>query len=115
MGMWGPKPGLARYDDNAAMRVNMLALACLLPSVINVVNLKDERVKTLLGACVGICVVTFAATMRLVGVVSKATLKRGMFGYDINKRGTPQGEVKVPEVGRCKLDPGLKAPPGFKV
>jgi len=28
-------------------------------------------------------------------VASKYVLKRNLFGYDINKKGTPQGTVKV--------------------
>ena len=36
-------------------------------------------------------------TARLVPVVAAATLKRGMWGKDINKRGTPAGQAQVPE------------------
>jgi UDP-N-acetylglucosamine--dolichyl-phosphate N-acetylglucosaminephosphotransferase len=43
------------------------------------------------------CVVCFFATKKLTGTVQRLTLKRGMFGYDINKKGTPAGEVRVPE------------------
>lgn len=35
------------------------------------------------------------ATVRFIPVVKQYTLKRGMFGLDINKRGTPAGDVKV--------------------
>ena len=34
-------------------------------------------------------------TARLVPVVAAATLKRGMWGKDINKRGTPAGQAQV--------------------
>jgi UDP-N-acetylglucosamine--dolichyl-phosphate N-acetylglucosaminephosphotransferase len=39
----------------------------------------------------------FWATLRLVPPVRAATLRRGLFGLDINKRGTPAGAVPVPE------------------
>ncbi|KAK7344965.1 hypothetical protein VNO77_15272 [Canavalia gladiata] len=36
-------------------------------------------------------------TVKMIPVASKYVLKRNLFGYDINKKGTPQGNVKVPE------------------
>eukprot|EP00268_Persea_americana_P031973 TRINITY_DN3128_c0_g2_i4.p1 TRINITY_DN3128_c0_g2~~TRINITY_DN3128_c0_g2_i4.p1 ORF type:complete len:466 (-),score=45.23 TRINITY_DN3128_c0_g2_i4:395-1678(-) len=39
----------------------------------------------------------FVAAVRLIPVASRYVLKRNLFGYDINKKGTPQGAVKVPE------------------
>lgn len=33
----------------------------------------------------------------MIPVASKYVLRRNLFGYDINKKGTPQGSVKVPE------------------
>ncbi|XVF07163.1 hypothetical protein REPUB_Repub06bG0114900 [Reevesia pubescens] len=39
----------------------------------------------------------FFLTQRMIPVASRYVLKRGLFGFDINKKGTPQGTVKVPE------------------
>lgn len=39
----------------------------------------------------------FAMTVWLIPIVANYTLKKGMYGMDINKRGTPGGEVKIPE------------------
>ncbi|CAN1316041.1 UDP-N-acetylglucosamine--dolichyl-phosphate N-acetylglucosaminephosphotransferase [Linum perenne] len=39
----------------------------------------------------------FFLTVRLIPVASRYVSRRNMFGYDINKKGTPQGTVKVPE------------------
>ncbi|XP_077240165.1 uncharacterized protein LOC143881064 [Tasmannia lanceolata] len=39
----------------------------------------------------------FFVTVRLIPVASSYLLRRNLFGYDINKKGTPQGSVKVPE------------------
>ncbi|XP_057982675.1 uncharacterized protein LOC131167799 [Malania oleifera] len=39
----------------------------------------------------------FFLTLCLIPVASRYVLRRNLFGYDINKKGTPQGSVKVPE------------------
>ncbi|PIA53040.1 hypothetical protein AQUCO_01000718v1, partial [Aquilegia coerulea] len=36
-------------------------------------------------------------TILLIPVATKYLLRRNLFGYDINKKGTPQGSIKVPE------------------
>ncbi|KAL5137934.1 UDP-N-acetylglucosamine--dolichyl-phosphate N-acetylglucosaminephosphotransferase [Glycine soja] len=36
-------------------------------------------------------------TVKMIPVASRYVQKRNLFGYDINKKGTPQGTVKVPE------------------
>ncbi|KAK7355217.1 hypothetical protein VNO80_14467 [Phaseolus coccineus] len=36
-------------------------------------------------------------TVKMIPVASRYVQKRNLFGYDINKKGTPQGNVKVPE------------------
>lgn len=37
----------------------------------------------------------FVITVRLIPVAARYLLRRNLFGYDINKKGTPQGAVKV--------------------
>ncbi|KAL9237939.1 hypothetical protein vseg_012430 [Gypsophila vaccaria] len=39
----------------------------------------------------------FLMTVKLIPVASRYVIRRSLFGFDINKRGTPQGNVKVPE------------------
>lgn len=39
----------------------------------------------------------FFLTLAMIPVASRYVLRRNMFGYDINKKGTPQGSIKVPE------------------
>ncbi|KAI8559095.1 hypothetical protein RHMOL_Rhmol04G0148000 [Rhododendron molle] len=41
--------------------------------------------------------VAFLVTLSMIPVASRYVLRRNLFGYDINKKGTPQGSVKVPE------------------
>ncbi|XP_048127116.1 UDP-N-acetylglucosamine--dolichyl-phosphate N-acetylglucosaminephosphotransferase-like [Rhodamnia argentea] len=45
----------------------------------------------------GLSLAGFFATVKLIPVASTYVLRRNLFGYDINKKGTPQGTVKVPE------------------
>ncbi|XP_075512804.1 uncharacterized protein LOC142548399 [Primulina tabacum] len=39
----------------------------------------------------------FFITISMIPVASKYVLRRNLFGYDINKKGTPEGSIKVPE------------------
>ncbi|KAI3472237.1 hypothetical protein Pfo_029725 [Paulownia fortunei] len=39
----------------------------------------------------------FFITVSMIPVASKYVLRRNLFGYDINKKGTPDGSIKVPE------------------
>jgi UDP-N-acetylglucosamine--dolichyl-phosphate N-acetylglucosaminephosphotransferase len=40
---------------------------------------------------------TFIPVYRMIPTVKQYTLKAGLSGKDINKKGTPAGEVPVPE------------------
>ena len=85
-------------DGRRRFDVVVLASACLLPVAYAYRHaIRASGLRHLIGITTVICALCYVATKRLVGVVQRLTLKRGMFGYDINKRGTPAGEVKVPE------------------
>ncbi|KAI3968183.1 hypothetical protein MKX01_018486 [Papaver californicum] len=45
----------------------------------------------------GLSFLGFIITLILIPVASRYVLRRSLFGYDINKKGTPQGLIKVPE------------------
>ncbi|RZC82991.1 hypothetical protein C5167_045777 [Papaver somniferum] len=45
----------------------------------------------------GLSFAGFIITLILIPVASRYVLRRNLFGYDINKKGTPQGLIKVPE------------------
>ncbi|KAJ4706353.1 UDP-N-acetylglucosamine--dolichyl-phosphate N-acetylglucosaminephosphotransferase [Melia azedarach] len=45
----------------------------------------------------GLSLVGFFITQKMIPVASRYVLRRNLFGYDINKKGTPQGTIKVPE------------------
>lgn len=42
-------------------------------------------------------VLLFFFTKYIMGIYKDLVLNKGIFGMDINKRGTPAGEVKIPE------------------
>ncbi|KAK4432086.1 UDP-N-acetylglucosamine--dolichyl-phosphate N-acetylglucosaminephosphotransferase [Sesamum alatum] len=44
-----------------------------------------------------VSIIGFLITVRMIPVASKYVLRRNLFGYDINKKGTPDGSIKVPE------------------
>ncbi|XP_042378302.1 UDP-N-acetylglucosamine--dolichyl-phosphate N-acetylglucosaminephosphotransferase-like isoform X2 [Zingiber officinale] len=39
----------------------------------------------------------FVVAVRMIPVAARYVLRRNLFGFDINKKGTPQGAIKVPE------------------
>lgn len=43
----------------------------------------------------GLSLAGFFVTQRMIPVASRYVLRRNLFGFDINKKGTPQGTVKV--------------------
>ncbi|RXH76775.1 hypothetical protein DVH24_019663 [Malus domestica] len=45
----------------------------------------------------GLSLAGFFVTVKMIPIASRYVLRRNLFGYDINKKGTPQGTVKVPE------------------
>ncbi|KAL6141360.1 hypothetical protein ACLB2K_059649 [Fragaria x ananassa] len=45
----------------------------------------------------GLSLAAFFVTVKMIPVASRYVLRRNLFGYDINKKGTPQGTLKVPE------------------
>ena len=50
-----------------------------------------------LGLLVAVSIIAAQVTNSLIGTVKQWTLKAGLGGFDINKKGTPAGEHKVPE------------------
>ncbi|XP_059309793.1 uncharacterized protein LOC132060916 [Lycium ferocissimum] len=55
----------------------------------------ELRKSILINAIVSL--IGFFVTVTMIPVASKYVLRRNLFGYDINKKGTPQGSIKVPE------------------
>ncbi|CAN6200138.1 unnamed protein product [Urochloa humidicola] len=47
--------------------------------------------------CGAMSLVGFFIVLKLIPIAARYHLRRRMFGYDINKKGLPTGEIKVPE------------------
>uniref|UniRef100_A0A1J3HLE8 UDP-N-acetylglucosamine--dolichyl-phosphate N-acetylglucosaminephosphotransferase n=1 Tax=Noccaea caerulescens TaxID=107243 RepID=A0A1J3HLE8_NOCCA len=57
----------------------------------------DSELKRSILINAGLSLLGFFVTLKMIPVAARYVLRRNMFGFDINKRGTPQGEIKVPE------------------
>lgn len=55
----------------------------------------DAQLKRSIFINAGLSVFGFFVTLRMIPVASKYLLRRNMFGFDINKKGTPKGSVQV--------------------
>ena len=43
----------------------------------------------------GLSLVSYATCVKMIPIVKIYNIKAELFGYDINKRGTPAGEIKM--------------------
>jgi len=43
------------------------------------------------------CNIMYIFTLKVIPTIMPLCLKADLFGYDINKKGTKEGEIKVPE------------------
>ncbi|GKV51556.1 hypothetical protein SLEP1_g58198 [Rubroshorea leprosula] len=57
-------------------------------------NIEQELKRSIL-INAGLSLAGFFVTLKMIPVASRYVLRRSLFGYDINKKGTPQGTVKV--------------------
>lgn len=55
----------------------------------------DSELKKSVLINAGLSLAGFFVTVKMIPVASRYVLRRNLFGYDINKKGTPQGTVKV--------------------
>lgn len=88
-----------------AARLAALCALSLAPAATLLVLVGDQAVRRSLLVSLGLSAVACVGTVRMIPAVVRMTLRRGMFGYDLNKRGTPAGEEKVPEA--LGLVPGI--------
>lgn len=86
----------ARETPQRALRV--LAIACLLPAAwVLAVQLTDERTRYSILTSAAVSVAGFFAALRLIPLTRAYTLRAGLSGLDINKKGSREGEKPVPE------------------
>ncbi|XP_073013343.1 uncharacterized protein [Typha latifolia] len=57
----------------------------------------ESDLRRSIGICAAMSFGGFVIALRMIPVAARYVLRRNLFGYDINKKGTPQGAIKVPE------------------
>jgi UDP-N-acetylglucosamine--dolichyl-phosphate N-acetylglucosaminephosphotransferase len=78
------------------LRIGLFALAvCAVPAILFLFLEIDHVARNAILINFGMSVLGFFLTVRMIPVVVPYVLKRNMFGYDINKRGSPAGEIKM--------------------
>lgn len=60
-------------------------------------RIEDEKARQVLGASCAVAVLGFFLTRYLIPPVTSKTAARGIAGKDLNKKGTPAGDVAIPE------------------
>eukprot|EP00192_Tetraselmis_astigmatica_P012961 CAMPEP_0117655980 /NCGR_PEP_ID=MMETSP0804-20121206/4562_1 /TAXON_ID=1074897 /ORGANISM="Tetraselmis astigmatica, Strain CCMP880" /LENGTH=410 /DNA_ID=CAMNT_0005462355 /DNA_START=130 /DNA_END=1359 /DNA_ORIENTATION=- len=85
----------SRYTGLAGL-VSLWLVPCLL-AFVRLLLVGSARTCASLLICAAVSVAGFYATKKLIPVIARSTQNRGLFGYDINKKGTVAGEKKVPE------------------
>ncbi|GLJ49675.1 hypothetical protein SUGI_1054170, partial [Cryptomeria japonica] len=98
-----PAEATVSKDDSPLIQpkykqILLIALICLCPYLYMLCYCDIEgelRISILINMVMSIG--AFFATVFIIPVASKYVLRRNMFGYDINKKGSPQGSIKVPE------------------
>jgi UDP-N-acetylglucosamine--dolichyl-phosphate N-acetylglucosaminephosphotransferase len=79
------------------LQLAALAVLGLMGPAYAVSQIADEKTRRSIYLSCAVSIIAFFATRYLIPKVAAKTLKRGICGKDINKRGTPAGEVPVPE------------------
>ncbi|KAK8965233.1 hypothetical protein KSP40_PGU019017 [Platanthera guangdongensis] len=57
----------------------------------------EEELRWSIAICFAMSFAGFFLSLKMIPVAARYLLRRNLFGYDINKNGTPQGMIRVPE------------------
>ncbi|KAK8916581.1 hypothetical protein KSP39_PZI023185 [Platanthera zijinensis] len=57
----------------------------------------EEELRWSIAICFAMSFAGFFLSLKMIPVAARYLLRRNLFGYDINKNGTPQGLIRVPE------------------
>lgn len=85
--------------------LHLLSIVCFAPCLLPYTKIADNRTRYSILISALISVLGFFATKRLVPLIKTRTLKAGLYGHDINKKGSKEGEKRIPE--SLGLAPGL--------
>eukprot|EP00879_Flechtneria_rotunda_P024984 GHRR01026512.1.p1 GENE.GHRR01026512.1~~GHRR01026512.1.p1 ORF type:complete len:328 (+),score=83.59 GHRR01026512.1:144-1127(+) len=75
----------------------VLAVAGLAAPVFFLFQIQDQKTFRSIVFSAFVSLLGFLATKWLIPIVASKTLRRGICGKDLNKKGTPAGEVPIPE------------------
>ncbi|KAL6745190.1 glycosyl transferase family 4-domain-containing protein [Haematococcus lacustris] len=75
----------------------LLALLCAALPAYAFTLISDAKTRQLISASAIVSILGFFATRYLIPAVASKTASRGICGKDLNKKGTPAGEVPIPE------------------
>lgn len=81
----------------ARSSLTIFALIGFIPQFVAFFTIPDKRTQYSVLVSTVISIIAFAATKRLIPVLQRRTLKAGLYGKDINKKGTEAGEKPIPE------------------
>lgn len=89
-----PEPPIAPAKVYLIFKISLIFLIPYFYLIFYHYDIESElRRSILINAIVSL--IGFFVTVTMIPVASKYVLRRNLFGYDINKKGTPQGSVKV--------------------
>ncbi|GMP86621.1 hypothetical protein CsSME_00039330 [Camellia sinensis var. sinensis] len=90
------EPPIALSKAGQILKVSLIFFVPYLYLIFSHYNIEEELKRSILINAV-LSSAAFFVTLAMIPVASKYVLRRNMFGYDINKKGTHQGSIKVPE------------------
>jgi UDP-N-acetylglucosamine--dolichyl-phosphate N-acetylglucosaminephosphotransferase len=76
---------------------NLFALLPLIPSIVLAFIIADASISRILFLSAGLSISCFVLSNTLIPIVAEYTLKKGLSGKDLGKRGTPNESKDIPE------------------
>ncbi|KAF7149342.1 hypothetical protein RHSIM_Rhsim03G0031000 [Rhododendron simsii] len=89
-------PPMAPSKAGQILKVSLIFFVPYLYLILSHYNIEPDLKRSILISA-AVSSAGFFLTLAMIPVASRYVLRRNLFGYDINKKGTPQGSVKVPE------------------
>lgn len=87
-------PPIAPPKSGAILKLSLFFLVPYFYLIFRHYKIESELKKSIL-INAALSLAGYFVTVKMIPVASKYVLRRNLFGYDINKKGTPQGTVKV--------------------
>ena len=82
-----------------------MAVLAFVPATIVYFNIKDDRTRYSILVSAAVSMLGFFATKAVIPLIKTRTLRAGLHGKDINKKGSESGEKNIPE--SLGLAPGV--------